>query len=46
MDQRLRIVIALSLLSLVLLAIAWVLSNKIAAIQPATAQTSIPVISR
>ncbi len=45
MDQRLRIVIALSILSLLLLTAAWILSNKIALIQPATAHTTVPLIS-
>ena len=38
MDTRLKIIIFISIISLVLLAIAWNMSNKIASLNPATAQ--------
>lgn len=41
MDTRLRIIIAISLISLALLALAWNMSNKIAALHPATANAQI-----
>lgn len=45
MDKRLKTVIALSVISLVLLTIAWMLSNRIAVLQPSTAQSLAPLIS-
>ena len=44
MDKRLRIVTVISVISLLLLGLAWILSNKIAQIQPQTAQVTPPAV--
>ncbi len=44
MDTRLRIVSVISIVSLLLLGLAWLLSNKIAQIQPETARVSPPMV--
>lgn len=38
MDNRLKIIIVISIISLILLAIAWNMTNKIASLNPSTAQ--------
>lgn len=38
MDTRLKIIIVISVISLILLAIAWNMTNKIASLNPSTAQ--------
>lgn len=46
MDTRLRLVLAISLVSLLLLGLAWLLSNKIAQLQPATAHANPPLVDQ